>query len=532
MPGDVISFGPPVPRRMRGMTDSLRNVMTGLGTAKDARVQTRYTFCPIDRWTLDAMYRSTWIARAIVDAPAQDMTREWRAWVGDPDKTAAIGKLETALDLQRKTRQALTRARLYGGAALVLGVARGQPQDELVLDDVGKGDLKFVAVLNCYELTPGQRILDVSSRWFGRPEFYTLGVSVNNLVAQPGMEPGQGGSAVYPDVSLMRIHPSRVIEFVGNELPDWRSPTGSGWGGDSILQAADETLKDFGISIGGLCAMLSDMKLDIIKVPDLSATLADADGEAQMINRLTVANQAKSMINSLLLDKDEDWQRIQTSFAGAGDIINVLLKLAAAAGGIPESRLLGSAPNKGLSSAGGSGGEVDMRNYYDSISATQRTDMTPTMEPLDRCLVQSALGAPDDAVRYDWNPLYQPDPAEAADIRLKDAQADAINAALPNMNPDLVRELILNRWDEKGTYGGVEDARDEFGDEPEEPEDASWQPTKPQNGGGEGGAANPPAEGETGAGEAGKGGSNVFHIHVGSAKDAAAVIAEQTEPTE
>jgi phage-related protein (TIGR01555 family) len=161
------SYGVPV-------RDTLFNLLSGLGTAKDPRTSARFVFRELRRDQVENMYRGDWLARRLVDLPAEDATREWRTWQADPKKIDAIEKLEKKFELQKKTRQALQRARLYGGAALVIGVDQGDPSEELDYERVGKDDLKFVVVLNKYELTPGPRIYDVDSRYYTRPSYYQV----------------------------------------------------------------------------------------------------------------------------------------------------------------------------------------------------------------------------------------------------------------------------------------------------------------------------------------------------------------------
>jgi hypothetical protein len=49
------------------------------------------------------------------------MTREWRDWQAEKEQITAIEAEEKRLAIRPKTRKALTWARLYGGAALILG---------------------------------------------------------------------------------------------------------------------------------------------------------------------------------------------------------------------------------------------------------------------------------------------------------------------------------------------------------------------------------------------------------------------------
>ena len=56
--------------------DSLLNVVTGIGTAKDPRTSTRYHLRLLEKNVLEHMYRGDWMARRLVDLPTHDATRE------------------------------------------------------------------------------------------------------------------------------------------------------------------------------------------------------------------------------------------------------------------------------------------------------------------------------------------------------------------------------------------------------------------------------------------------------------------------
>lgn len=94
-------------------------------------------------------YANGWLARKIVDGPAFDSCRTWRSWKADRNKIAAVEEVEPGLGLQKKTMEGLTKARLFSGSALVLGVddGTGSWQEEPNLNKVKKGSLKFVHVV-------------------------------------------------------------------------------------------------------------------------------------------------------------------------------------------------------------------------------------------------------------------------------------------------------------------------------------------------------------------------------------------------
>jgi phage-related protein (TIGR01555 family) len=111
--------------------DSLYNFVMGLGTSRDSRTASVYNFVPMARDQLEAAFRSDWIARKIVLAPAEDATREWREWQASNKQIEAIENYEKKLHLQQKLKRAVMLARLYGGSALVMGVPIGRAEEEL-----------------------------------------------------------------------------------------------------------------------------------------------------------------------------------------------------------------------------------------------------------------------------------------------------------------------------------------------------------------------------------------------------------------
>ena len=491
--------------KFTSIRDSLFNLVSGLGTAKDPRTSTNFYYRELDRNVLEQMYRSDWLARRLVDLPAEDATREWRSWNGDPKLLEKIDALERKLEVQKKVRMALIRARLYGGSALVLGVDQGEPDQELDFDKVGLDDLKFVVVLNRYELMAGPRIYNVDSPWYTRPEYYTVATPMFGFFGEKGgayptsasgsglmgswpqaqapsqLQPDKGQTTQPADYGMVRMHPSRIVEFSGNDLPDWRlAPMGGGWG-DSILQTVEDSLKDFSMIMGGLASMINDMKMDVIKVPELSRKLSTADMTAKTLQRFGLANMAKSSINTLLLDKDEEWNRITTAFGSTPELIKTSMTVACAAGGVPESRVMGNAPAHGLSGAGTTGGEQDVRNYYDDIASQQKSKYKPQLLPLDVCLQRSATGKFDPNLDYKWNPLYQQSPQEKAATALAKAQATQVYVTSGLLNEDALRESVVSQLLQDEIYPGLEDAIDEFGSEPEEPPAplAALPPTPP-----------------------------------------------------
>ena len=101
--------------------DSLQNFVAGLGTSRDKASASTYSLTTPTERELSDMYRVSWLARKIVDIIPWDATRQWRKWQADAAQIEAIEALEKRLGLRVKIKEALTKARLFGGAAIYIG---------------------------------------------------------------------------------------------------------------------------------------------------------------------------------------------------------------------------------------------------------------------------------------------------------------------------------------------------------------------------------------------------------------------------
>src|SRR5262245_30193746 len=249
--------------------DSLANLLTGMGVfGRDKAVSTLYTFNPLTKDQLDSAYRGDWIARKAVQIPALDMTREWRNWQADKEDITAIEDEEARLDLHRKIKRAIILSRLYGGGALLIGTNDGDASQELVPESIGKDGLRYVHVVSCYDLKPGEMDRDIESDYFSQPKNYTL-TSLDGV--------------------MTTVHPSRVVRFIGGDVPDCNlvgSTGNQGWG-DSIIQVIDDAIKGVGMVAGGVASLVQEAKLDIIQVLNLGENVSTQQYRDNLTLRMT-----------------------------------------------------------------------------------------------------------------------------------------------------------------------------------------------------------------------------------------------------
>lgn len=412
------------------VVDGMSNVIAGLGAA-NPKLSHSY-IVDSNPVMLEQTYRgSTWFRR-IVDGPPSDAVRKWRQWNAKAEQTEKIEALEKRLNVRRKVRDALVLQRLFGGSVIIPLGLQGDSTKELNLDSVRAGHLKGLTVLNRYQIQTEGRITDVLSPWYGCPEFY--------VVANPN---GQD----------LKLHPSRVIRF--SDQAAISETNADGWGDSIWLRMADSIQ---GSETGGavLAALLVESKLDVMRIPDLTNNMATEKAEQALIRRFQLATQLKSVANTLIMDKDDEFEQKTFSFSSIPDSVMLLLQIMCGAAGYPATKLLGTQA-KGLSN----GGDVDLKNYYDEINVFQELDLDPAMEPLNEMLIRSALGVRDESIWHEWSPLYSMSEKEEAEVEktFADTTEKLVNTGL--FAPEVLFAAVSDRMVNSGSWPALEKALEE-----------------------------------------------------------------------
>lgn len=430
--------------------DSLTNYVANLGTTRDKAAQSSYVTNLLSDQQLSDMYRTSWLARKIIDIIPLDATRHWRAWQAENDNIEAIEALEDKLGVRNKVREALTKARLFGGAALYIGTRDLDPSKPLDPARIGLGGLLYVAVIPRQQLSATELETDATSDRYGLPKAYRL----------------SNGSG------MQEIHPSRLVLFVGAALPDNWLATGAEYGwGDSVLTATLDAIKQADATLANVASMVFESKVDVVKIPGFMEQLGDKEYQKRVQERLQLAAIAKGVNGMLVLDGEEDYETKQLGFGNLPELMDRFLQIVSGAADIPATRLLGQSP-AGLAATG----ESDTRNYYDRVRATQELDIGPAMQLLDECLIRSALGNRPPEVHYEWASLWQTTPEQKAAIGK--TIADTI-VALNNTKLwplDVMSQTATTMLVEHGCATGLESAMKEYEGDSEndmEPEEAN-----------------------------------------------------------
>lgn len=418
------------------INDGLQNVVANLGTSRDKAAFSTYAAPALSPYALQNAYRGAWLPRKIVDIPALDSCRKWRDWQAEKDQITLIEKEEKRLGIKGKAMQARIAARLYGGAALMIGDGSEDPTLPLNPEAIARSGLKYVTLLHRRHLSAVDLDRDPASAYFGAPSMWNLST----------------GAALQP-----RVHPSRLVIFHGAQVPDPEmSATETGWG-DSVLQAIMDAVTNVDATAANIASLVFEAKVDTVGIPELMSKLGDAGYEDVLLKRWRLAMTGKGINGALMHDSEEIIGQKTASFASLPDVLDRFMLMAAGAADIPMTRLLGQSPG-GMNSTG----ESDTRNYYDRISAAQELEMTPAMAVLDECLVRSALGARPDEVHYRWASLWQVSDTERATIGKTHAETISALHGTGLFPDEPLSKSAVNLMTESGAMPGLEGAMDEY----------------------------------------------------------------------
>lgn len=356
--------------------------------------------------TLKTLWRTDAIAGRGVSLVVDEAMRQGFQFVdegNDAEAEDARALLEACKDwsVYETVAAADVWGRLYGLGAIWIGVdGAGQQSDELKIDRVRVGGLKFLRVLEAEDLSPARYDTDPMSPTWGEPSHW-------RVQAQGG---GGAGS-----LNIV-VHESRLIRFGGALTPRdvWLN---NGCHDDSVLQRAYDVLQRAAVNLQSIDALLTDFSQGVFKIKDLVKILA-ADGNGVFAARMQLMEQTRASNRAIMVDADrEDFTRVATPMTGAPEMIDRTWQQVASAFGMPVTKLLGMAP-AGLNATG----ESDENNWNSTVTEHREKVLGPRIEVIARVIALSEGIAGADSLSLCWPPLRHETPSERADNRLKDSQ--------------------------------------------------------------------------------------------------------------
>lgn len=354
-----------------------------------------------DYYTLNTLFRNNWIAKAIIEKPANEMLKngfEIQSEL-DPDKTAQIERVWRTTKTRDKFLDCLKWARLYGGCVLI-PMIEGQndlstPLDyDTIMPDSYKG---CFLVDRWSGISPSSELEeDIADPEFGQPKYYTISTEETD------------GS--------VKIHHSRLIKMIGRELPRWEKISEAFWGASELEHVYTE-LKKRDDTSANISFLIFLANIRVYKMQNLgqALTLGDQQSMQKVYETMQQMNRLMCNTGTFAMDKDDDFTMQSYTFTGINDIYESFMLDISGAAEIPIDKLFGRSPN------GFNSGEATLRSYYDTIQEKQETYVRGPLEKLIKIITMSALGKIPDDLEIIFNPIRQASDDERADLASKTA---------------------------------------------------------------------------------------------------------------
>lgn len=417
-------------------------------------------FQPLTRQEISNIYNASDIASRIVDIVPREAMREFVSFDGtDSFSDEDMQEFISEYSFKEHFREAWRFARLHGKGLLYINVeGAGSPDEPLDFDRPYR--ITSFTPLHRYEIEIDSTLLDsdISSANFGKPRT----VRITNQ---------------YGACDPINIHHTRFIEFDG-DLVDPDQFKANGFSHQSVLQRVVDSLGNYDSCGQKLLYILSEYRIPLIKMDGLKELfIAGKQEVAQQRAESIVEN--KSIINGILLDKNDEFDFAGGGVEGIANIVDKLKDRLKASTDIPHTILFNESPSASLGSGTGTG---ERNHWYDSVKQVQ-TDYAE--RKLRRCfkIMFNASNGPTkgkepEKWKYKFNPLEQPTHSQQLNDRKIQSEIDANYIDAQVYRPEEVRKSRF-----EGAYNHeIELDTDTFFEDQEEDESSAKEGTKELSG--------------------------------------------------
>lgn len=328
------------------------NALIGSGLlTKDPMAYTKFrasNFIPDQE--LINMYISIRMLQKIVDLPVNEATKNWL------ESDEKVVEALSSLNAEEKITNALRWSRLFGGSAILMLINDGGALEE----PVNTNNIKGIEELRVYD----KRELNLYTQDVERVPFkkdYNKPRTIQIIPAE--------GSMFY-------VHRSRVLIFDGEPLPNQERAGRSGWG-MSAVQNLITSITDNDEIYRLARLILERVSQSVTKLDGLTEVLTMPDGQEQVQARLQVIDMARSIMNTIAIDQNDDFQLFNMNLGGIPAILDEFAIKLSAEAGIPMTVLFGRSP-----AGQNSTGEADLEIYYSMVKQLQKRKLSNNLRKL------------------------------------------------------------------------------------------------------------------------------------------------------
>lgn len=377
-------------------------LMTGFPDAISESLANWYISHSFIGHQLAGMMAQHWLINKVCTMPGRDAIRNGFNAVsvdGDdlpPEAVKMIKRLDRRMNLTRNLQEFIRKGRIFGIRIAMFKVDSTDPE-------------YYSKPFNIDGVTPGsyKGIIQVDPYWTGP------------LLDQPSASQPDSRHFYEPTwwvINGQKVHRSHLVIYRHADPIDILKPLYL-YGGIPVPQmimervyAAERTANE--------APQLAQTKRMNVWLTDMETVMQNPD---QVRQRMNDWSYYRDNYGVKLGDKDGDaFEQYDTSLADLDDIIMTNYQLAAAAGEVPATRLLGTTP-KGFQSTG----EYEEASYHETLESLQTHDLTPFIERHHMLLMKSVIEPKIEQfidTTVAWEPLDSTTELEAAQANLAKAQ--------------------------------------------------------------------------------------------------------------
>lgn len=341
-----------------------------------------------------------------------------------------------------------------GDPELKTSIGNGNPEDDTAKVKIKKDSLRAVKVVEpiwCYPMQYNARN-PLADDWY-KPTCWLV----------------QG----------QEVHATRLLTFVGREVPDILKPAYS-FGGLPLSQMVKPYVDNWLRTRQSVSDIVHSFVIYV-----LSTNLGTITQSNQLIARLDLFNLTRDNKGVMAIDKDtEEFSNVQTSLSGLEQLQAQSLEQISAISKIPLVKLTGISPS-GLNATA----EGELRCFYDWIKAYQEMFFRPHLTTVINFIQLSLFGKVDEDITFVFKDLWSLDDKQEAEKQKIEMDTDTgwINAGV--LHPEEVRKRLAS--DPEAPYHDID-----VSDVPEDQSPSGMPGMDPNATGGMFGNEQEPSEGK------------------------------------
>lgn len=385
---------------------------------------------------LTAFYEGNGLFAKIIDTPAEECFRCGFKILGNVPNDGIENAMELldALHWEEIATTAVKWARLFGGALVVM-----------LIDD-GCGIEEPLRLENVHSVDG----LVVYDRSIVRP--YSVGVDGSSHQMREYYQ-------VFSHYGTFTVHASRCLVFRnGDKLPEQSAGRQLWpWGIPEAFRIAKE-VQNAEVSNGNAARMLEKATQPVHKIRGLAQKMATEDGEAQIRRQMDIADFARGLFNTVVIDSEDDFDFVGEIPEGIKYVLDVPKRALSAVCGIPDIVLWGrrtiidprSRPKWRKQD------KETMEQWYSFVHRIQVGMVKNNLWRLLSILFQAGVNSGELSIlpKFDieFNPLWSIDDLEQADIGLKKAEAQrakaqtaALYVKMGSLKPSEIRKGLFRK---------------------------------------------------------------------------------------